>query len=279
MKWRRCAVEDEQAILRLSREPMAGRINLVWGLTRLCCPKGCNSLKAYAVVSDNEITGCALGWDWPDGNRYLNGLRFSRSMNTRPTPAFWRKGFDSLMEGTDHAWTSVGIENHRARQILESGVRCIPCYRPRQKITTWFTPLSPNRANDDSAPELNKQLGIEAADWRQVLIPSGQGLAYRFGRLFNRLGCPGIPPPRQKIHLGYYTPSQNATVRDMRRIFRQIRGYDGLIISLPSDSREARITERALPRITWKWHSLLYSVSWDRNLSLPEIPRWKGIWM
>lgn len=279
MIWRRCTEADTNAILRISREPMGGTVRLAWGFSELRSPVDCENFRAYAVETEHGVTGCALGWDWPGGSRYLSGLRFGREMRTRPRPAFWTRAFKSILEGVSHGWTSIGAENLRARKILESGAKWLPRYEPRQKITTSFVPLAARQAGLPRSPEFEAQLGLQAAAWRHLAIVSGEGCAYRIGRLLNKAGCPGIPAPNRPIRIAYYHPSHEASVPEMRRVWREATGYDGIVVVIPEGSGRARRLAEAVPRRAWKWASILYSVSWKDQQPPPAIPDWKGIWL
>lgn len=280
MIWRRClGAEDQNALLRLSRAPMAGKVELIWGFSKLQAPTDCDNFNAHAIECNGTVAGCALSWDWPEGKRYLSGLRFGDAMSARPRPAFWRTAFESLLENVSFAWTSIGQQNERARRMLESGVKGLPRYQPRQSITTWFVPLNVKRADATSSRRLDEELGLEAADWRHVAIASGKGWAYRAGRLWDIFGLPGIPEPKRPIRVAYYHPSPQQDIRAMRTVWWEAKGYDGIVVVLPDSSNRARRWTAAAPRMSWKWRSTLYTVSWRHDLPAPEVPPWKGLWL
>lgn len=280
MNWRACHDPNErEQVLRLTREPMGGKVKLVWGLETLRCPPECEHLRVYAIETQSGITGCAMAWDWPGGQRYLNGLRFGSAMSSRPRPRFWKAAFESLLEGTDHGWTSIGRENERARRVLESDASWLPRYSPRQAVTTWFVPLPRVQAETPASDALDRQLGITPLDWRHVAVASGSGLAYRVGRCLHCLGRPGIAGPGQGLRIGDYRPPPGASSRVVRSQVAAAIGYDGLIVVLPEDSEAALTWRAAAPRLVWKWHSTLYSLSWQRKAPLPPVPEWKGFWL
>ncbi|TVP77234.1 MAG: hypothetical protein EA353_10760 [Puniceicoccaceae bacterium] len=280
MNWRECRDQTErEQIIRLTCEPMEGRIQLIWGLETLRCPPECEQLRAYAIETKTDITGCAMAWDWPGAQRYLNGLRFGRAMPGRPRPHFWKTAFESLLDGADYGWTSIGLKNKRARKILESGVSWLPQYKPRQMISTWFVPLPRVQAHAPASPALDQSLGITPLDWRHVAIAAGSGLAYRCGRALHRMGRPGIPAPGHRIRVGDYRPPPEASPRKIQKDLAEVKGYDGLIIVLPDDSRAASIWRKAAPKLAWAWQSMLYTVAWQRSTALPPVPAWKGFWL
>lgn len=280
MNWREWDKNtDQKTLLNISREPMQGAVSLRWGLTELRCPPECNNLRGYAIETKGEITGSAMTWDWPDGSRYLSGLRFSQKMPTRPTPSFWKHAFTSILEGVDYAWTSIGADNKLARQILESNLSCLPRYHSRQEITTWFIPLSKKQREATGSMSLNQDLQLIPAHWRYVAIASGSGFFYHVGRLLNQLGRPGIPKPESKIRIAYVHPSESSKSFSLRQACRQAQGFDGLVIVLPQNSELAERWTEVAPRASWNWKSTLYSVSWKRDRTAPPIPNWKGAWL
>ena len=272
MIWRESTVHDSEAILQLTREPMGGDIQLIWGLSELRAPDECHNFKAYCIETEGTVTGCTLSWDWPDQSRYIGGLRFGSNMANRPRPRFWKEAFESMLDGVDYAWTCIGAENNRARRMLESKFKWLPHYNKRQEITTWFVPLAKKRRN--TAPKKNDT--IQIADWRHVAIASGKGISYRIGRAMQCLSFPGVPEPMQSLRLAYHQPSDHAS---QSVALKEVAGFDALILVLPTDSAAARHWQTVVPRIHWKWSSALYSVSWNRELAPPEIPNWKGIWL
>ena len=279
MIWRRSFGSDQAALLSLSKDPMGGKVRLIWGFRKLRAPEGCDKFRAYAIEREGKVAGCAFSWDWPGGHRYLSGLRFGGEMATRPRPAYWKHAFESLLENVSCAWTSIGRENRRARRILESGVKWLPRYEPRQKITTWFVPLGARQAKAGAGSFASANPALQVADWRYVAIASGKGWGYRAGRFFNACGLRGIPRPNRPIRIGYYHPSPGQSIHDMRNVCHNARGIDGIVVVLPDDSELGRRWEAAAPRMSWKWFSTLYSVSWNRNQPLPEVPQWKGLWL
>lgn len=280
MNWRECRDQAEQEqVIRLTREPMGGKIKLTWGLETLRCPPECDQLRVYAVGSEVEITACALAWDWPGRQRYLTGLRIGRAMTGRPRPRLWKSAFESLLANTDHAWTCIGQDNGRARRVLESDAPWLPRYTPREAITTWFVPLPRGQARATDSGALDEQLGITPLDWRHVAVASGSGLDYRLGRCLHRLGLPGIIGPGQRMRLGDYRPAPGVSPRFIRSQLASANGYDGLVVVLPTDSEAASVWRAAAPRLVWKWPTTLYSVSWHRDARLPPVPEWKGSWL
>jgi len=278
MIWRRWERYDEKAVLDLLCEPMQGKISLRWGLTGLDCPPECDHLRGYAIEVEGKVTGCAATWDWPNGSRYLNGLRFGRHMSARPTPSFWRESFRSMLEGTDCAWTSIGTENEPARRILESNLRCLPYYRERQRMVTSFVPLSRRQRLGKNCDLLDLELRLVPANWRYVSIASGRGYLYTIGRILNEIGQPGIPAPESRIRIAYFHPTEKDNAKSMRQVWREARGYDGLVVTLPRDSEMATYWAEVAPRTSWDWNSILYSVSWNRELDV-SVPSWKGAWL
>lgn len=279
MIWRKSTDTDKDALLRISQEPMAGKVRLIWGLSELRAPTHCNDFRTYTIETEGHITGCALSWNWPTASRYLSGLRFAPEMTGRPTPTFWKRAFTTMLEGVDLAWTSVGEDNQRAKRMLTSGVKWLPNYTPQQKITTWFIPLSANQRQAKPNATLDQELGIEPADWRHVAIASGSGSAYRLGRMLHMLRQPGVAAPHSRIRIGYLQPSNYQSITEMRQIIRNAYGYDGLVVILPEASELAYRWSEAAPKMTWRWHSTLYSVSWDTELAQSPTPEWKGIWL
>ncbi|NJK92633.1 MAG: hypothetical protein HC904_12875 [Blastochloris sp.] len=182
------------------------------------------------------------------------------------------------MDGVEHGWTCIGCDNHRARNLLESRVAWLPRYLPRQKINTWFIPLSRQQATSVPSPDRDQQLGLQPAAWRQVAVTAGRGWSYRVGRLLHRMGFPGIAPPHQPIRVAYYHPQPDHNPTQIRALTNEAAGYDGLVIVLPGESNQAKRMEKYLPRMAWNWQSTLYSVTWKAG-KLPEIPNWKGIWL
>ena len=77
MIWRPARAEDSSAILSISREPMNGKIQLVWGLDKLEAPRTCNDLQVFVIEDDGKVQATAFSWLWPSGDRYLSGLRFA----------------------------------------------------------------------------------------------------------------------------------------------------------------------------------------------------------
>ncbi len=280
MKWRECRNQtDREQVLRLTREPMGGKVKLIWGLETLCCPPECEHLRVYAVKTESGISGCAMAWDWPGGHHYLNGLRLSHDMASRPRPEFWKAAFESLLTDATHSWTSIGRENVRARRILESDVSWLPRYTARQSITTWFVPLPRSQTHHKNSVEHDRQLGITPLDGRHVAVASGSGFAYWLGRSLHRMGFRGITGPGQQIRIGDFRPPPNASTGVIRKHLAAASGYDGLVIVLPEDSEAAAAWRAAAPRLVWQWQSTLYSVSWHRESLLPPIPEWKGYWL
>jgi len=278
MIWRACTPADTDAVLRLTREPMGGKIRLAWGLERLESPPDCEHLRAYLVEDRDAVVACAMSWDWPGGHRYLGGLRFADDYRARPRPKFWKQAFETLLDGTDHAWTCIGAGNTRARRLLESGASWLPTYYPRQTVTTWFIPLPQTRRN--GAPPATRDTDpVRPLDWRHAAIAAGGGAAYRFGRLLFAAGMPGVPPPYRRIRLAEFRPAPEADARSVRAQLEAARGYDALIVVLPDDSREASVFRRAAPRFAWTWRSTLYSVNRNAGGPLPQVPNWRGSWL
>lgn len=277
MIWRECQDSDREAFLRLTREPMGGKVQLVWGLDELRCPPECENLRAYVIETSAGIVGCSMAWDWPGGHRYLSGLRLSREMKSRPRPKFTKAAFEAALTGVDHGWTSIGAGNERARGVLERDVSWMPCYTPRQAISTWFVPLP--RSQAEGARDENNALEITPFDWRHIAVASGSGMAYRAGRILNMLGRPGIAKPGQRMRIGGFRPSLDSTPNEIRKQLSEVRGFDGLVVVLPTDSDLVKHWHKAMPRLTWEWQSTLYSISWRRDAALPTIPEWKGFWL
>lgn len=253
---------------------MGGDIQLIWGLNEFRAPDGCDKFKAHCIQIQDTVSGCVLSWNWPDGNRYLGGLRFGKKMPTRPRPRFWKHAFESLLDGVEFAWTCIGTENHRARRILESDVSWLPNYTKHQDITTWFVPLPHRRRNTSATAQ-----SVETANWRHVAIASGKGLPYQIGRAMHQIGLPGIPPTLKALRLAYYQPEESVTAEAQKKLLKNLCGYDALIVVLPSNSERAKQWQAIVPRIHWKWSSALYTVSWRKRSAAPDIPNWKGLWL
>jgi|GEM_PF-2907670 len=277
MIWRECQDTDREAILRLTREPMGGKIRLVWGLDTLRCPPECKDLRAYVIETAAGVTGCSMAWDWPGGHRYLSGLRLGSEMKSRPGSKFTKAAYESQLTGADHGWASIGNGNERVRRIMERDVSWLPLHTPRQAITTWFVPLPPSQAK--GSQNENQALEITPLDWRHIAVASGSGLAYRAGRILNMLGRPGIAKPGHPMRIGDFRPSLDSKPNQIRSQLSQIRGFDGLVVVLPKESDSAKHWRKAMPRLTWEWQSTLYSISWRRDASPPAIPEWKGFWL
>jgi len=279
MRWRPCKPADEAEFLCLTQEPMDGRIRLAWGLDQLRCPPGCDRFQAYVIEDEGRLVACAMAWDWPGGHRYLGGLRFAPDYGKRPRSRFWRNAFEDLLDGVDHAWTSIGKANTRARHLLESKAPWLPIYRPRQDLTSWFIPLSRSRREGKRPAETDADPGIAPLDGRFAAVRSGSGLAYRAGRLLHALGLPGISPAGRRMRLAEYRPADGIDVGTIREQLRAARGFDGLVVVLPEDSARSANFRRAVPRLAWTWESTLYSIGFDNEAPPPEIPDWKGSWL
>lgn len=279
MRWRKASPEDTAALIKLSREPMDGRVQLIWGFEALQAPVDCSDFTAYAVEEDETIRGMACSWLWPNGDRYLSGLRYAVDFQQRPRPIFWKQAYQDMLADVSHAWTCIGKENTRARRILESDVSWLPHYQARQEIRTWFVPLSRSQANTPKSEELETSMHLKTSDWRHVAIASGTGLAYRTGRLSHQLGFPGIPPSGRRMRIAYYAPTAEPAPEEIRRSLSGIHGYDGLVVVLPKDSDAAKRWEVNRPRLAWTWDSTLYAVSWDKSALGETLPEWKGLWL
>lgn len=279
MIWRPCDPTDRDALLALTREPMGGSVQLVWGLEKLMSPAECSHLQVYAIETEGEVNGCAMAWDWPGGHRYLSGLRFGRNMKSRPSPKFWKQAFECLLHGTDQGWTCIGSANQRARRVLEKSVSWLPNYTPRQKITTWFIPLPSDQANAARCADHQLSGQLTPLDWRHIEIAGGSGITYQLGRFLNKIGLPGIPQPRQAIRVADYQPSPSSTPRQIRDELKQISGFDGLVVILPEGAELQKQWSLAAPRLSWTWHSTLYSLNWTSSAKLSPVPPWKGFWL
>jgi hypothetical protein len=272
---------DTPAVLELSRLPMPGKISLIWGLHSLSPPPECGNLHTVVVERDGKVAAAAMRWDWPNGDRYLGGLRLGPELRGRLPRPLWTRGYEAGLEGVEHAWTSIGAENLPARRLLvdSSGSRThrsgLPCYTPRQEIRSWFVPLSGRhrRKRADAAESL--LTGLCPDDHRYAAVAAGGGLLYGLARLTYSLGLPGLPPPGKRIRIAHadMPPEQFASAR------RNVNGLDGLIITTPKDCALAEQWRSILPRYAVAWDSTLYSVHWDPEAALPPVPAWKGYWL
>lgn len=283
MIWRRSMPEDHSDILSISREPMDGKIKLIWGLDRLEAPRGCHDLQVFVIEDDGKVQATACSWLWPSGDRYLSGLRFSSGFKKRPPRDIWKQAFHDMLAGTEIAWTSIGKQNTRARRLLASKQSYLPHYRPRAELTTWFVPLpdKQRRASHQKDDRISDtgHIGLEAAEWRHVAIASGSGLSYLAGRSMHKLGLPGIPAPGRRMKLAYLDPRICESSLEMKDIITQATGWDGIVVVLEKASVLGREWRTCAPKLSWQWESTLYQVSWDANQADQAIPDWKGIWL
>ncbi|MGB0744121.1 MAG: hypothetical protein ACPGSB_06305, partial [Opitutales bacterium] len=213
-----------------------------------------------------------------NGERYLSGLRFRPDFKKRPPPSIWRQAFADMLSSADVAWTCIGKANTRARKILESGHSVFPEYRPRAELVTWFIPLP--KGQTKARPEAcAKTPKLEAAEWRHVAIASGSGISYSLGRTMHIAGLPGIPSPGTPIRIAYLHVAALHGKDELVRAIKKTKGYDGIVIILEKDSEADQAWRPTAPKLSWKWESLLYQVSWNRDQPDQEIPEWKGIWL
>lgn len=281
--WDEC---DESELIAITQEPMRGKIDFSFGLSRLSPPPDCTDLGGYGIDEQGSLVGCFLYWNWPTGptgDRYLAGLRLCQNLSVRPTPRLWKAGFELVMDEAPWAWTSIGLDNHQARRILEHNATWLPVYHPCQKITTWFVPLRPGMRSTQVIPEAAWKESLVEGDFRHVAIESGSGFAYHLGRALHRMGLPGIPEPGKRMRIVYANlpdsmPADDAA-RRLNHLCKSVRGYDGFVIALPNDSDLASKWQQCAPGMSWKWESQLYCVSWKELDQLPPVPQWKAWWL
>ncbi len=274
---------DESAILNIMQEPMKGNISWSFGFTDLSAPPECSELDGFGIEVDGDLMGCFLRWNWPNGDRYLAGLRFSHGMPVRPTPRFWKLGFERILDGVAYAWTSIGADNQKARKMLEHEASWLPNYYPCQGITTWFIPSRSNSSNGKDVAGMSGPIELVPGDFRYVAVSSGSGMTYYIGRMLHLTGFRGIPPPGERIHIAYVKvregiPAPEAS-QALSKLCASAHGYDGLVIAAPSDAEFAIEWEKSAPGYAWKWLSQLYCVSWDKLDTVPTIPRWNAWWL
>lgn len=258
MIWRPITPAGTESVLRLTREPMPGSLQLVWGLRKLCAPPGCRDLRVYVVEAEGEVVATAMTWVWPDGGRYLGGLRFSSSMRGRPGRDLWKQGYQEAMKGVDFAWTSIGRDNQNTRRLLERNADWLPTYLPRLELSTGYIPLRRGYGRTSEA-ELGKR-GLIPLTHRHAALSGGSGLYYHLARL-----CRLVPPVGKELQL--LAATQPLATKDLR-------GYDGLIIVYPTATPPP-----GLPRLRATWHSTLYQVQWDRDVPLAPLPQIHGAWL
>jgi hypothetical protein len=75
---------------------------------------------------------------------YLSELRVAPG--TRGSPRMMREGYaflaDAIPADVDGFFTSISVENHRARRVLEHGTRLgLPDYRPLTGLVTFVAPV------------------------------------------------------------------------------------------------------------------------------------------
>ena len=257
MNWRPATPADTGAILQLSREPMPGPLKLVWGMRDLTAPPGCSNLRVFVAEKGGELLAIAMTWAWPDGSRYLAGLRFSPAMQGRPGRRHWARGYQDVLEGVDVAWTSIGRDNAIARRLLERGASWLPTYRPRVELRTCFIPLRRGKGKTSEAELRAREL--TPLSHRHAALAGGKGFAYHLARTLRLL-----PPAGQELCL-LAAPRPVST--------RGVRGYDGLILVHPADQAPRPPLRHAI------WHSTLYQVHWDPGLPDAPLPDIQGAWL
>ncbi len=258
MIWRPATSADTAAILRLTRVPMPGPLQLVWGLTDLVPPPGCSQLQVYVVEAEGDLHACAMTWAWPDGSRYLSGLRVSAALHSRPQRQLWQRAYRDVLAGTDFAWTSIGRDNHSARRLLERGLEWLPEYRPRCELVTCYIPLRRGTGLTPDTELASREL--VPLVHRHAALVGGSGAAYRMARIFRLL-----PPPGQTLRL--LAAARPVPTAD-------VRGYDGLIMVFPANQKRPRMPLRHAT-----WRTRLYQVQWDRDLASAPIPVIHGAWL
>lgn len=287
MIFREATPADHPALLRLSRIPMPGNIQMIWGLQRMEPPPECGNLRAFVLDHSGEVLATSMCWDWPDGQRYLGGLRLHPQLRGRVPRSFWTQGYEAGLDGTAHAWTCIGAENTPARRLLLSSHNpsrnpsCthrrawLPCYSPRQELRSWFVPLPARNRRGKLTETESTGMGLRPDDRRYAAVHTGYGPQYRLARLSHLLGLPGLPRPHHRIRIAHaeMPPEDFAPCR------RRAKGLDGLIITVPGGGALAERWRQVVPFYASVWDSTLYSVHWDPDAPLPAIPAWKGSWL
>ncbi len=278
---RDAAPADAPAVVTLSRLPMPGKIALIWGLHSLMPPPECTGLHTVVVDRNGTVVAAGMSWDWPNGHRYLGGLRLAPNLRGRLPRSLWTRGYEAGLSGAEHAWTCIGAENVPARRLLLSRPSThhrrswLPCYTPRQEIRSWFVPLpARNRRGRLDASDFIR-IGLRPDGHRYAAISAGHGALYRIARVAYACGLPGLPPPRHRIRIAHAEMSPESFPASLRRA----KGLDGVILTVPRDCPEAQRWRRSLPRSSIAWESTLYSVHWDPDAALPPVPPWKGVWL
>lgn len=272
---------DAPAVLQLSRLPMPGKIALVWGLRSLTPPPQCTRLRTVVVDRNGKVAAAAMSWDWPNGHRYLGGLRLAPELRGRLPRRLWTQGYEAGLSGVEHAWTCIGAENTSARRLLLSRSSdrhegaWLPCYTPRQEIRSWFVPLPARHRRGRLEEADGISMGLRPDGHRYAAIAAGRGAVYRCARLAYACGLPGLPPPRRRIRIAHAEMSPDSFAASLRGA----KGLDGLILTVPRDGPPAERWQRILPRHAAVWDSTLYSVHWDPDAALPPVPPWKGAWL
>lgn len=283
MIWRDAQADEGPAIVALSREPMPGRIQLIWGLATLAPPAACTCFRVYVLEDEGRIIGTAMTWDWPGGHRYLAGLRFAADLKARPPRALWTEGYRTVLEGCTHAWTSIGADNHRTRRLLLSGRPWLPAYRPCQALRSWYIPLPARNRRPANADQISINDDCIDASQRYVAVAAGRGVFFRAARLAYELGLPGWPRARTRIRIAhvnvFFQHPSDEEVDRIRTIVHSARGIDGLVLTLPAESALAHDWARCAPAYCPTWDSTLFSVTWSPEVPLPELPAWKGAWL
>lgn len=237
---------------------MSGSLRLIWGWRELSSPPVCSDLRVYVVEAEREILATAMTWAWPDGSRYLGGLRFSKAMRGRPGRELWRQGYQEAMDGVEYAWTSIGRDNQTARRLLERKAPWLPTYLPRLELSTVYIPL--RRGHGQTSEAELEERGLVPLTHRHAALSDGSGLHYHLARI-----CRLVPPAGRELRL--LAATQQVATADLC-------GYDGLIIVYPTATPPP-----GLPRLRAAWYSTLYQVQWDRNVPLVPIPGIHGAWL
>lgn len=257
MNWRPATPADTEAILQLSRTAMPGALRLVWGFRELRAPPGCSDLRVFLAEREGVLLATAMTWAWPDGSRYLAGLRFSEAMNGRPGREHWTQGYRDVLQDCAFAWTSIGRDNQTARRLLERGASWLPVYLPRMELTTCFLPL---RGGGGITPASELQArGLVPLTHRYAALAGGSGGLYRMARCLHLL-----PPPGRPLRL--LAAAEPVCTRGLL-------GYDGLILVYP------RGTAPRLPLRRATWHSTLYQVHWAPGPPPAPLPKLQGAWL
>jgi len=257
VNWRPATPADTEALLQLSREPMPGNIQLVWGFRTLAAPPGCSDLRVFLAETNGQPLALAMTWVWPGGARYLASLRLSSAMRGRPGREHWTQGYRDVLDGTDFAWTSIGRDNLPARRLLERGASWLPRYVPRLDLTTWFLPL-PRGTGHTPGAELAAR-GLTPRPHRHAAIVGGHGFSYAIARALRLL-----PPPGQELRLLSATTPVST---------RDLRGYDGLLVVFPADKAPHP------PFRCGTWHSTIYQVQWNPDLPPAPLPALEAAWL